>query len=214
MADQSNLPPLKEYPGYFATKPPFLKRKRVQVVAAGAAGLLLGVALGGGSASSTPAVEEVSEGQVQTRIAAAVDDAVSKALEASDANAASDRDDVQEALASTESTLEATESRLSSTKRKLADAKRDVRLVRANAKITQRKAVAAAVARTKTQMQAQAQATAPRSLTGEGSGSATDPRFDWCYEANDAGYGNYQRGVDSEYDWYDDADNDGWVCEF
>lgn len=42
----------------------------------------------------------------------------------------------------------------------------------------------------------------------------TDPRFGTCGAANDAGYGNYQQGVDPEYDWYDDRDDDGWVCEF
>jgi hypothetical protein len=46
-----------------------------------------------------------------------------------------------------------------------------------------------------------------------GSGAATDPRFSYCYEANDAGYGPYVSGVDPEYDWYRDADNDGVVCE-
>jgi hypothetical protein len=28
-----------------------------------------------------------------------------------------------------------------------------------------------------------------------------------------AGYGNYVKGVDPEYDWYRDADGDGIVCE-
>ncbi|TIC82263.1 DUF1524 domain-containing protein [Nocardioides sp. GY 10113] len=46
------------------------------------------------------------------------------------------------------------------------------------------------------------------------SASQTDPRFSYCYEANDAGYGNYVRGRDPEYDWYDDRDGDGVVCEF
>ena len=36
-----------------------------------------------------------------------------------------------------------------------------------------------------------------------------DPRFDTCAEANDAGYADYRRGVDPEYEWYDDADGDG-----
>ena len=40
-----------------------------------------------------------------------------------------------------------------------------------------------------------------------------DPRFDTCEEANDAGYVDYRRGIDPEYEWYDDADNDGVVCE-
>lgn len=41
---------------------------------------------------------------------------------------------------------------------------------------------------------------------------ATDPRFDTCKDAKDAGYGPYRRG-DPEYGWYRDADNDGVVCE-
>ncbi|MDP9843362.1 thermonuclease family protein [Streptosporangium lutulentum] len=40
-----------------------------------------------------------------------------------------------------------------------------------------------------------------------------DPRFPTCGAANDAGYGPYRRGVDSEYDWYEDRDRDGIVCE-
>ena len=44
-------------------------------------------------------------------------------------------------------------------------------------------------------------------------GAGTDPRFDYCYEANDAGYGPYYQGTDPEYPWYDDADGDGIVCE-
>jgi len=41
----------------------------------------------------------------------------------------------------------------------------------------------------------------------------TDPRFDTCTAAKAAGYGPYIRGVDPEYEWYRDADNDGRVCE-
>ncbi|GAA2013756.1 thermonuclease family protein [Microbacterium ulmi] len=43
---------------------------------------------------------------------------------------------------------------------------------------------------------------------------ATDPQFRTCRDANQAGYGNYQQGVDPEYNWYQDRDHDGWVCEF
>ncbi|WP_185736328.1 thermonuclease family protein [Nocardioides sp. LS1] len=46
------------------------------------------------------------------------------------------------------------------------------------------------------------------------SGMHTDPRFDYCYEANAAGFGNYVMGRDPEYAWYDDNDRDGVVCEF
>lgn len=41
----------------------------------------------------------------------------------------------------------------------------------------------------------------------------TDPQFGTCKEANANGYGNYQAGVDPEYNWYQDRDGDGWVCE-
>ena len=43
--------------------------------------------------------------------------------------------------------------------------------------------------------------------------SETDPRFGTCREANAAGYGPYRRGADPEYDWYQDRDDDGLVCE-
>lgn len=44
-------------------------------------------------------------------------------------------------------------------------------------------------------------------------GGGTDPRFDTCKDAIAAGFGNYRRGIDPEYDWYRDADSDGIVCE-
>jgi hypothetical protein len=40
-----------------------------------------------------------------------------------------------------------------------------------------------------------------------------DPQFGTCGEANDAGYGPYFQGADPEYDWYQDRDGDGAVCE-
>jgi hypothetical protein len=43
--------------------------------------------------------------------------------------------------------------------------------------------------------------------------AATDPRFDTCEKAKDAGYGPYVRDRDREYDWYRDANDDGTVCE-
>lgn len=42
---------------------------------------------------------------------------------------------------------------------------------------------------------------------------STDPRFQYCSDANDAGFGDYVAGRDREYQWYDDADGDGVVCE-
>jgi hypothetical protein len=48
--------------------------------------------------------------------------------------------------------------------------------------------------------------------TGDDSGG-TDPRFATCAAAQKAGYGPYTEGQDPEYDWYQDRDNDGEVCE-
>jgi hypothetical protein len=52
-----------------------------------------------------------------------------------------------------------------------------------------------------------------RSTGGSSGGGSLDPRFEYCYQATDAGYGPYYEGRDPEYDWYDDADGDGVVCE-
>lgn len=41
-----------------------------------------------------------------------------------------------------------------------------------------------------------------------------DPKFRTCGEANANNYGPYIRGIDPEYDWYQDRDGDGIVCEF
>lgn len=49
--------------------------------------------------------------------------------------------------------------------------------------------------------------------TRGGGSPGTDARYDYCYNAIDAGYGPYYRGSDSEYDWYTDSDSDGVVCE-
>jgi hypothetical protein len=45
-------------------------------------------------------------------------------------------------------------------------------------------------------------------------GTALDPQFVSCTEANAAGYGPYTVGVDPEYQWYtrEDVDNTGTVC--
>jgi len=40
-----------------------------------------------------------------------------------------------------------------------------------------------------------------------------DPRFTYCYEAISSGYGDYVNGINPEYEWYDDRDRDGVVCE-
>lgn len=40
-----------------------------------------------------------------------------------------------------------------------------------------------------------------------------DPRFRYCSHAIGAGYGPYYAGKDPEYEWYNDRDGDGIVCE-
>lgn len=54
------------------------------------------------------------------------------------------------------------------------------------------------------------------SFTGGGGGeiaSSSDPKFDSCREAKRNGYGPYYYGINEEYDWYQDRDSDGVVCE-
>jgi hypothetical protein len=43
--------------------------------------------------------------------------------------------------------------------------------------------------------------------------TGTDPQFSSCKKAKAAGYGPYVAGVDPEYAWYRDGDNDGINCE-
>ncbi|MGO4255688.1 excalibur calcium-binding domain-containing protein [Marmoricola sp. RAF53] len=91
----------------------------------------------------------------------------------------------------------------------------------AAAKAAQQRAVAAAVAKERKKAdqrvaaaREEAAANQPRPLTGGGGGGGgTDPHFGTCGEANDNGYGPYTEGVDPEYDWYQDRDGDGVVCE-
>ncbi|MGN6600401.1 MAG: excalibur calcium-binding domain-containing protein, partial [Actinomycetes bacterium] len=40
-----------------------------------------------------------------------------------------------------------------------------------------------------------------------------DPDMGTCKAAKAAGYGPYYEGRDPEYDWYQDRDHDGVVCE-
>ncbi|MGJ9412568.1 excalibur calcium-binding domain-containing protein [Aeromicrobium sp. CF4.19] len=71
-----------------------------------------------------------------------------------------------------------------------------------------KKAVTKAVDETTSEMEAQQLVSQPETVE-----DSTDPQFDTCGAANAAGYGNYREGADPEYDWYQDRDNDGVVCE-
>ena len=48
---------------------------------------------------------------------------------------------------------------------------------------------------------------------GSAEESSADPVFGTCQEAKRYGYGPYYQDSDYEYDYYDDRDNDGVVCE-
>lgn len=55
---------------------------------------------------------------------------------------------------------------------------------------------------------------APTPSTPSNGSGAVDPKFASCAEAKRNGYtSSYTRGVDPEYDWYQDRDGDGVVCE-
>ncbi|GIH93550.1 thermonuclease family protein [Planobispora siamensis] len=53
----------------------------------------------------------------------------------------------------------------------------------------------------------------PEPTTPGGPDRDLDRRYRTCAEANSAGLGPYRKGVDPEYDWYQDRDGDGVVCE-
>jgi hypothetical protein len=200
---QHASPSLEQYPGYFpAAKPPFWTRTKVGIVAA-LFGVLFGMASNGAdSAAETPEAKAPSAASVSAAdVQQKVDDAVDQAQ-------ADMQDKVDAARAQADD--------------------RAARIIK-RSEFAQRRAVARAVAKTRATVQARAartiaqlrtQAASPASAPAAAAsvptatGGRLDPRFSYCYEANDAGYGTYVRGQDPEYDWYDDADNDGVVCEF
>jgi len=191
---------LAEYPGYFPPgKGPFWTRLKVGL-GAGLLGVVLGAAgaADGGEAKSAADEPAAGAGDKQALIDSAVDEAVDQAVDQA-------RDEEAEgwqtklAMQKAEAAAELRKAR--------ADARTEIARVRREARRAQRLAVREAVA------EAEAEQPAPQPLTGD-PGQSTDPQFSYCYEANDAGYGNYVQGVDPEYEWYDDADHDGVVCEF
>jgi len=187
-------PALDDYPGYFpAAKPPFWTRAKVGT-AAGIAGLIVGIGIGSASSTEQPAADATyTQADLDQAVVAAK--AETRTQVVSEQTSASDQ--VATKLAAAQAQL----------RQQKADAAATLRKVRREARAAQRTAVAQAVA--------QAKAEAPSSPVQQfaGTGGETDQRFDYCYEANDAGYGDYVEGQDPEYAWYDDADNDGIVCE-
>jgi excalibur calcium-binding domain-containing protein len=53
----------------------------------------------------------------------------------------------------------------------------------------------------------------PERATSSVQAPGANPRFGTCREANAHGYEDYRQGVAVEYDWYEDRDGDGQVCE-
>lgn len=192
-------PQLEQYPGYFPEgSRPFWTRTKVGFVA-GVVGLLLGVGATG-EAPATEAPAPVADPAVQEDLDEALEDNAD--LEAS----------LQEVRD------EAADELLAITKqvKKQARATQRSAVQTAVAKVRseeRRKAAAAVEAAKKAAAAAAAPVAASAPVPLASSGGATDPQFSYCYEANDAGYGPYYSGQDPEYDWYDDNDNDGIVCE-
>lgn len=98
---------------------------------------------------------------------------------------------------------EDSEAALEAAEAELAQAKQD-------AKVAKRKAKALA----KADPREEASETTPDiGAFSEGPLRKADPRFADCAEVTAAGYGPYLRGIDAEYGWYTDPDNDGLACE-
>jgi len=181
---QSALPEIENYPG-FVTEAKAKRSRWLGKTSIGVASGLAGLVIGLASAGDTEAAK---------------DEAKAEANKAAQAKIALIRDQTdervdeakQEALANEQEAID-----------EAVTAAVDEEKARRSKLIKQ--AVAEAVKETKADLKTSAE---PKTLV-----SQTDPRFDTCGAANAAGYGNYRRGSDPEYEWYDDRDNDGVVCE-
>jgi hypothetical protein len=167
------------------------------------AGLLIGVVGAGGDADPAPD----DEASVRPLAPTVTVTATAEADPVETTPAGPTQDDLDQAVEEAQTHAQARTQRLLAKQRARSTAQ--LRTVRQQARTDQRAAVKAAVRK------ARAQAAPPVEVpVVETPAVQTDPQFSYCYEANDAGYGNYVSGVDPEYDWYDDADGDGRVCEF
>jgi hypothetical protein len=198
--------PLTDYPGYFPpSKPPFWTRLKTST-AVGALALFVEIGIGAAdgstpsnAASIAPKTPGLSAGAVQQQVDQAVAEATGK---------------LNDKLSSQRSTLLA---RLADQHDKAVSAKQAavaaaVARTHAADRAKQAAAVAAATAKAR-QFVATSNPPAQQPSSPPASSSNLDPRFSYCYEANDAGYGPYYQGQDPEYYWYEDADNDGIDCE-
>jgi hypothetical protein len=190
-------PTLEQYPGYYpAGSKPFWSRTKVGL-ATGLAGLIVGLA-GGGSEAEEPVAAD--NGTAASDVQADLDEALAATADLSDQL----RDQREEA---------ADRSAADARAAKAAQAKA-VRAAVAEVRREERKKASAAVAAAKREAAAAvAPPSSPIAPLAAAPSASTDPRFSYCYEANDAGYGPYYQGQDPEYAWYDDRDGDGIVCE-
>jgi hypothetical protein len=199
--------PIEQFPGYVPPgKAPFWTRTKAAVTA-GVGGLVIGLLIGAGGAASTDEPEADEPAEVvdtsqltEDDVAEAVDEAVDEAV--GDA-VADETARMQEKLDRQRASAQA---RIDEAKQRVATAaERAMAKAVARVRAEEREKAAQAVA----DARAEAEEQEPVPFTGGG----TDPMFDYCYEVDDAGYGPYYEGQDPEYDWYDDADGDGVVCE-
>lgn len=205
-------PSLQDYPGWFPAKLPVWRRKWVQMTTVSLVAFLVGMGVSG-----SPSTENMmSLERAHTLASRAADNARDEAV----ADAEKDVLSSPQVLAALEQEREKAKAQLSQADAQVgkaeAKAKRQAKLL-ASARqqirsLKQQKASAVATAQ-KAQQAARDAQQAPAAEPEPAAASGTDPRFSYCYEANDAGYGPYFQGQDPEYDWYDDADNDGEVCE-
>ena len=210
MGDEA-LPPVEEYPGWFPPKAPIWTRTTVGLltgVGGALVGLFLGLVVGlaGSSGAPEPARAAASTTATVTVTPTPSAGAVAENGAADVAAAQAEADQRVAALRSRQVT------RLSAVRQ---SAKRHLRAVVAAADRTRRRAVAQAVSQAvaRERRRADARVAAAKATRSVAAAPSTDPRFDYCYEANAAGYGPYVQGRDPEYDWYRDGDGDGEVCE-
>lgn len=194
-------PPPQDYPAYLPAVPAVWKRKWVQITGTSLVAFVVGAGVGGVSTqpSAAPAstgTEVVTPAKPDSKVVAALAEARDETDRLNDLVTATATHE-RLAIAQVQAT-----GRASQRKAVVAAKAR----VRASASVRQERAVAAAVKQAKADAASQS---APPPSTSAG----TDPRFSYCYEANDAGFGDYVRGQDPEYDWYSDNDDDGIVCE-
>jgi hypothetical protein len=209
----STRPSLEDYPGWTPAKEPVYRRRWVQVLSVGVVTFVLGMGVGGTSTATPDEHPKPAATQAtitQDDVDAAVDQAVDQAVgEAVDDAVAKERRAAKRDMVALRSSLQ---DRIQGVQ---ARARTQLQTLRAQMTKQKNQAVATAIRRTRQQVRSQmvASVPSPASTAPSGGGGATDPRFSYCYEANDAGYGPYYQGTDPEYGWYDDADNDGIVCE-